>query len=199
MPQEGESLRRPSRSSVRWILADAQRLGIIFDLKRRDLVGRQNLHPLRDNALLGRLAIKAHTALKRVKAVLEHGFSRKAARKMGVHARGSASGSMGVREFASNCGFSQSAFKRLTHRRRRGSFARTPFRRRIGCIEPVGAFDMGLLKPIQGSFFLANADRNDGFDPGRVQERVAKIVAVKLQEPAKRRTKLCRRLSSVMK
>ncbi|CAM3690726.1 hypothetical protein BOFL111202_18780 [Bordetella flabilis] len=52
----------------------------------------------------------------------------------------------------------------------------------VGGADAVHAFD--LLEPVEGGFVLAGADGDDGFYPGGVEEGIAQVVAVELQEPA---------------
>ena len=56
----------------------------------------------------------------------------------------------------------------------------------MGVVEAIAAFDIGAFEPAQRSLFLTGADRDDGLHPWRIQERIAQIIAVELQDPAER-------------
>ena len=54
--------------------------------------------------------------------------------------------------------------------------------------DAVHSFDA--LQPVDGGLFLARADRDHRLYPRRVQERVAHVVAVQLQQPSQRAPEL---------
>lgn len=55
-------------------------------------------------------------------------------------------------------------------------------RRRVGRVESCGSFDPDVLQPVDRRQLLARANGDYGLHPGRVQERVSQVVAIKLEK-----------------
>src|SRR5262245_56639748 len=178
----------------------ASGLGVVGHRYRYDLVGRQDLDPLAADleVLLG---LRLEATLQRVEAVLVDPLDRRGRdpvvvvylvlrvaangvrrRVLGLHPPAQ------VADRVADGDVDMLLYLVLRILGQQLGTDRVEFALRgvVRRIEPIGTLDGDVAQPRDRLDLLARPHRDDGLHPGGVEERVAQIVAVQLQQPTQR-------------